>query len=115
MARVTVDGHPMKTWKEAFKVFSYQGKSWYSTINVRVLSPGENLDLFSLKPGGDEGKATFERLLEQTDHRMGIMLCYCSVLDDCWQAGLGAIDDPSFDPERVLGSCQIPAEDRFTN
>jgi hypothetical protein len=41
-----------------------------------------------------------------------MLVCYCSVLGQCWLAGGEKVDGSDMDPE--IGECPIARSDRFT-
>jgi hypothetical protein len=112
-ARVTVDGRPMKTWKEAFEVFGYHGALSQGHLSTRVLTPGQELEVIRLVDEGDEAAKIYGQLLGQNEHKLGILGCYCSVLGQCWEVSMGKVDDRRVDADREVGSCRIREDERF--
>lgn len=109
--RVTVDGVTVKEWaavEKAAGLLDGEGfvKSWLSKV---VLSPGKDFPI--LWPNDNEqNRAKFMQLLPGGKHALSITVCYCSVLDDCWDVTLGAEPD---DRAGSRDSCPILAAERF--
>lgn len=75
-----------------------------------VLSPGKEQTI--VKPSDDEQSRTrFRELLPTGKHAISIIVCYCSVLDDCWVSGLG---DTRIDADPASDDCPITPAERFT-
>jgi hypothetical protein len=85
---VMVDGKSVKTWDEAFTRLGIKHDSFgKSSIQGKVLGPGsEQKSLFISDP--DMQKAW---LGAYASGRVTFDLCYCSVLDDCWQLSKGPV------------------------
>ena len=89
-ALVTVDGVPVKNWTAALEKLDGAGKHLFSTSIVlgRVLSAGESIEVMSpLDPSGARLLAKSGPLGEQLNRarfRIGVEICYCSTLGDCW-------------------------------
>ena len=115
---VTVDEEAVTTWKELLQRLLGPGKHnyWQSTIGGRTLSAGEDIDM--LQPRSSDGTpmtigkpdsdgARFDR--ERA--RIGVEICYCSTLGDCWTL----IDRPSAPPVTVeTRCCPKPSTRTFT-
>jgi len=87
---VTVDGGPAADWAAAMLLLfgtrvDRPGRYSYSqeTIGDRVLSAGENLAIFV--PHFDRGQEDLRIAFDHQDRfRVGVEICYCSTLGDCW-------------------------------
>jgi hypothetical protein len=75
-------------------------------ISDTVIAAGQ--DVMMLRPYNDELIARFEELFFGRKHNIVVTICYCSVLEECWVATLGA--RASGDPE----ACPITEAERFT-
>jgi hypothetical protein len=105
--RVTFDGAQVKDWSEVRKKagFAREEVLIRSAISSAVLSPGTKRDI--IKAGDDErSQNKFRELLPGGKHKITIEVCYCSVLDECWTAGIDAV-------ESVPRDCPIAASERF--
>jgi hypothetical protein len=118
-AMVLVDGKPIRRWTDMLQALGYQGPYSQGQISGRVLSPGQELDVFAA-PNTEEGRKMFADVtasLFRNDarHKVGILLCYCSVFDDCWLAGLGKdnLRGVVIDDEREISRCPISADEGF--
>ena len=87
---VTVDGGPAADWNAAMHLLfgarvDRPGRYSYSqeTIGDRVLSAGEGLAIFvpHFDPTQDDLRTAFDKELR---FRIGVDICYCSTLGDCW-------------------------------
>jgi hypothetical protein len=86
---VTVDGKPVPDWNAALRSL-FAGRPdqpahyLYSqdTISDRVFSAGEGLSVFAprFSAAQEDLRAAFDR--ERS--RVGVEICYCSTLGDCW-------------------------------
>ena len=47
------------------------------------------------------------------EHRLGLVLCYCSVLDDCWMSAMGQVRGFDVNVDREIGRCPIADSERF--
>jgi hypothetical protein len=89
---VTVDGQPVRNWREAFDKLLGPGvhRNSQSTINGKVLSAGESIDI--LVPHDDQSHPlTFENKsdplfikLAEERFRVAVEICYSSTLGECW-------------------------------
>lgn len=94
---VSVDGQSVRTWSEALQKLIGPGEHRFSrsTINNHVFSAGETLEI--LVPYSADGQPlTRERAdalfkaLDKERFRVGIEICYCSTLGECWTLRSGA-------------------------
>jgi hypothetical protein len=109
--RVIMDGAVVRSWADVHRKLGFVGdeRFHFSDLSHNVLPPGK--DLTFLEPKADEeNRAKFKELLPGGKHALSIMICYCSVLDECWVATHGKTPDDS-DP----GTCPIADAQRFTD
>jgi hypothetical protein len=111
-ARVTVDGAPVKSWTDLRKAAGFTDDETLTTSSVKnvVLPPGKDYAIW--RPGdNDPSRESFRRLVYQHKHTFTVTICYCSILEECWTTGFGAVvtDGPPRSPE----ACPIPAAERF--
>jgi hypothetical protein len=115
--RVEVDGRAVKAWADLMRAFGHQwepGSKPYgvSTIGQGVVIPaGQEVEAFSAHDD-DAGRALFKDVMRDKidKKRIGILICYCSVLDQCWLAGTGDAD-----PDQEIDECPVAERDRFTD
>ena len=83
-ATVSVDGKPMTTWRALLVELYGPGKYsfWVDEIRGRVLSAGEVLPVFIPRFG--EGQRDLAARFDKDRSRIGMEICYCSTLGDCW-------------------------------
>lgn len=88
-ARVTMGGLAKPTWLRITKAAGYTNqRTLLSTFHNLVLPSGKQVEI--LAPTDDAASRTkFLDLLPNGTHEVSIMVCYCSVLDDCWIADSG--------------------------
>jgi hypothetical protein len=115
--RVTVDGRPVREWGDVMKAIGYPGGYSQSQISGRVLPPGSRVDILDASKG-EERRKMFDQVTryffdDRAEHRIGLVLCYCSVLDDCWMTAIGQTGGLKVDVERELGRCPIVENDSF--
>ena len=84
---ITVDGAPVRDWNEAMDRLLGPGQYRYSydSIGRRTLSAGEALDIFVPHFEGELKNPLWLRF-DRERMRVGVELCYCSALGDCWTA-----------------------------
>jgi hypothetical protein len=111
-ARVTIDGATVSRWSDARTAVGYTTEGVVrSTIHNAVLPPGKRLELVK-STDDDASRTKFLELLPGSEHGVTIMLCYCSVLDDCWIAYYGRytrLDGFAIAPDE----CPIEDDERF--
>jgi hypothetical protein len=112
---VSVDGEPAADWSAAMRrLFGTRvdrpGRYSYSqeTIGDRVLSAGENLSVFV--PHFDAAQADLRAAFDQDRFRVGVEICYCSTLGDCWTL-VARGRQPSRSSE--TGRCPAPSAATF--
>jgi hypothetical protein len=99
--KITVDDTPERDWKSAMQRLLGPGQHnhFQSTINGRVIAAGESIEIFAPRlPGGaplpyGEPNSEGDRFNQGRD-RLGIEICYCSTLNDCWTLTDGNHRDP---------------------
>jgi hypothetical protein len=111
MVRITLDGKPMKDWDAVLAAGGFDGGKWQSQFSGRVMPPGSQLDLLEL-PDTEVGRNVLKDL--RTKHKIGILACYCSVLDDCWLAGSGHLPGIDVGSKRPIDRCPIDPKQSFT-
>ena len=107
--RVTVDGKPAADWNQALERLGLRDpEQGYSSLNGLVLSAGEDIDY--LKPSSPEH---FLALRRHAGKRLGIKLCYCSVLNECWTTQ--TYGESADDVQREVSRCPALGPDEFAN
>lgn len=107
--RVEVDGKPASDWSQALTRLQLQDPDHvYSTLSGLVLSAGD--DVAYLKPSSPED---FARIREHAGKRMGIKVCYCSVLNECWTTQTYRTSPD--DVQREVARCPAPGPGDFNN
>ncbi len=88
-ARVTIDGKPARNWHDLLVALYGQGSYNFSQdqIGGRALSAGEGVPVFVPK---GEIAARFDK----DRFRVGMEICYCSTLGDCWRTVKQAREPP---------------------
>jgi hypothetical protein len=116
--RVTVDAKPVRMWRDMFAALGMADDYAQSQLAGTVLPPGQDLEVLRT-PEGPAGEKTFEtlsHLLYNSDapHHIGVMVCYCSVLDQCWVTAIGKKNLPDMVKEvDEPARCPIAPADRF--
>jgi hypothetical protein len=107
---VTLDGKPMRNWNDLLHALYGPGRYSYAidTIGGRVLSPNETLPIFV--PRFEGAQKELAARFDNDRFRIGMDICYCSTLDDCWRS----ISAPN-QRERTeeAGRCPQPDADSF--
>lgn len=88
---VRVDGKPQPDWSHVLKALGLakdQIKLQQSTLNGFVLSPGETYKFLVIPD-----RTPYEKFSSVAHKKMGLQVCFCSTLDDCWQIITGARED----------------------
>ena len=108
--RVTVGGQVKKGWAEVLRAVGTAGNEGavFSSINGRVVMPGEKVNLL-LPAEGPGSRAFFEEFL-RNKRAFTMVVCYCSVLDEC---RLSAYGRERVDTDRQYDSCPFSADDQF--
>jgi len=109
-ARITVDGVAVHNWPGVTRAVGYPAEDYVisSTIRGAVLPAGKELTIAEAADN-DASRARFRELLLRGRHELSIVVCYCSVLDECWVTGAG----PGPDDDGAPAACPIAAADRF--
>ena len=114
---VTVDGEPMPRWRDVMTKLLGPGEYNYSqnTITDAVMAPGEEMSLFApldktgapipLRPPGSVG----DRFNDER-FRVGVEICYCSTLGECWVLHQGPFGTPTTTPVPVCAPDPKPFE-----
>lgn len=80
---VMVDGHPMKDWGEMIRAIGMP-KTRYSFLvptSGSYIKEAEAQTIFWVPPG-----AANDVLRANESNKIKLMLCYCSIYEDCWIA-----------------------------
>ena len=109
--RITVDGSPVRTWNEAMTRLLGPGQYFYSyeSVGHRTVSAGEALDLFVPHFEGGLASPAAARF-DKERFRVGVELCYCSTLGDCWTATRSPTQVRRIDETR---QCPAASENTF--
>lgn len=113
---VTVDGQPVRHWHEALQKLAGPGqyKFTQSTISGHVFSAGESLPVLIPKDA-DGALLTSDKpgslwaVLNQERARVGVEICYCSTLGDCWLLRSG----PNGNSTPETNTCPAPSDKSF--
>ena len=116
--RVSVDGRAVKRWMDLLSAIGHQGGFVQTQTSGRVLPPGTQVDMLLMGHQGEAGRKTIQDIAdylweEKAKHRIGILICYCSVLGDCWLAGTGQLGGINIDEDEQIGDCPIADSDKF--
>jgi hypothetical protein len=105
-AVVTVDDKPVPTWSALLQALYGPGAYRFTQdqIRGRVLSAGETLSVFV--PRFEEAQRDLLARFNRDRLRVGVDLCYCSTLGDCWRL----LSEPRA-PTRTEDVRSCPAED----
>jgi hypothetical protein len=108
--RVTVDGSPVRSWYHVERAASASDSGWLrrSSFSQAVLPAGKEHTLI-VPDDDDRSRALFRELLPGEGHAITVVVCYCSVLDDCWTATSGYAFLDSNPPRE----CPIAPAERF--
>jgi hypothetical protein len=92
---VWIDGKPVKTWREALERVGAKTERLTTSYLTkgRVVATGADLAVLGVPNGVPD--------YEKTTDRISIDLCYCSVLDECWNLHDGV--------SASLAACPQPA------
>lgn len=105
--RVTSGGTVIRSWDDALRLAGFtEGEgTTRSSFHQAVLSADKEFTLLHAAED-DASRARFAELFPRRPHALDITVCYCSVLDECWIAGLT-------EPARDSDGCPIPQAERF--
>jgi hypothetical protein len=110
--RLTVDGKAYRDWDGLLEALLGPGKHkhGYSQLSGRVFAPNESAD--TLIPYDAEGhvltSGAASQDMQKAIARIGVDLCYCSTLHDCWRL----IDDRERTFDQV-SHCPTEQDDDF--
>lgn len=108
---VTVDGKAIPNWRDAMELLLGPGKYSYAQSNIshRVLSPGETLSILSPRFEGGSQNPLWVRFNKER-LRVGLEVCYCSTLGECW-----TLVAPVGQPERTdeTRHCPVASDSTF--
>ena len=78
--QVWIDGRPQRNWDAALRALGIPPHGYQnSTLHDNVLSPGEQVTWIRIAdPAG------YLRFRDAYRTRIGVDICYCSTLGDCW-------------------------------
>ena len=109
--RVTVDGTPVRSWGDVEKVAGFTDETGLhrSSFSQAVLPAGREHDII-VTTDSDLGRAKFRELLPNGKHAISIIVCYCSVLGDCWTATGG---NSHLDSDAGPSECPVADAERF--
>jgi hypothetical protein len=109
--RVAVDGTPVQTWDDVEKAIGAndKGRLIRSSFSRAVLPAGKEHTLI-VADDDDNSRRRFRQLLPRGKHAITIVVCYCSVLDDCWTAAFGY---PFLNNSGGSSECPIADSERF--
>jgi hypothetical protein len=110
--KVEVDGRVVKDWDGVMRGLGIDPVGGGSTLNGRVIAPGVSMDAYSVRDD-DAGRTLFSTIFRKNEKRIGVLVCYCSVLDVCWLAGGGGRFEGHIDFDEELDECPIAKADQF--
>jgi len=114
--QVSMGGKPQRDWNHIVADMGLPPHSFFqSTISRDVLSPGEELQIIRFSD-----KALWQRFKDAAMDRMGIDICFCSTLGECWiSTNRNLIEPPSMPLQlrvKPVGQCpRLPAAEVFNN
>src|SRR5574337_142689 len=80
--QVTIDGKPQVDWDHVLEALGMPPHHYIlTTVNHDVLSPGEELQVIRFPD-----KEDWQRFHDASSGRMGIDICFCSTLGECWMS-----------------------------
>jgi hypothetical protein len=88
---VTVDGQPVRNWREAIEKMLGPGPHPFSESDMRghVLSAGEEMTIFTPRDS-ENNPIVYNRSnplwieVDKDRFRIAVEICYCSTLGECW-------------------------------
>jgi hypothetical protein len=93
---VTVDGQPVRTWREALDKMLGPGKHGFSESDMsgHVLAANESMTILTpLDPGGNpiahNRSDPLWMEINKARERVAVEICYCSTLGECWTLRAG--------------------------
>lgn len=112
--RLTIDGQVVRRWSDLYARAGHGDRLQVSksTINLQVIPAGESWPFLFL-PAGDVGRQAFQELFYGRKHKVGFLVCYCSVLDECWVERMGE-REPGAPPDHTrVDDCGIPDDQQL--
>jgi hypothetical protein len=112
--RLTIDGQVVRGWRELYARAGYGDRLPVSksTINLQVIPAGESWSFLFLAES-DLGRQAFRELFYGPKHKVRFLVCYCSVLDDCWVERMGE-REPRAPPDHTpVDDCGIPDDQQL--
>jgi hypothetical protein len=103
--QVTVDGRVTSSWTDAIRALTGSAAGAYSFSHIgagSVLSPGTADTLLTLA-----NDPTGLKFWNEAPARLSVIVCYCSVYDECW-----IVQDRQLEP-RSVRSCPVVATGAF--
>jgi hypothetical protein len=116
---VTVDGEPVPRWRDMMVRLLGPGQYNFSqeTLGDAVMAPGEELSLFEPRdattgaPLPPQPDASLGGRFNEERFRVGVEICYCSTLSECWTLRAGARKPPT---TTETSRCPSPSARTFT-
>jgi len=96
---VTVDGQPVKNWREALEKLLGPGTHWFSEsdMNGHVLSANESMTVLTPTQDPEGTPIAHNRSdplwmeVNKARARLAVEICYCSTLGECWTLRSGGL------------------------
>jgi hypothetical protein len=114
--QVSMGDKPQQDWNQIVADMGLPPHSFFqATINRDVLSPGEELQIIRFSD-----KALWQRFKSAAFNRMGIDICFCSTLGECWiSSNKNLIGPPSMPLQlrvKQVDQCpRLPPAEVFNN
>jgi hypothetical protein len=101
--QVWIDGRPQRSWDAALQTLGIPPHGYQnSTLNENVLSAGEQITWIRIAE-----RSTYLRFRDAYRTRIGMAVCFCSTLGDCW---VYSRRTPGNRPEqKQVGQCPVVA------
>lgn len=114
---ITFDDRPLHDWNELGQALFRPGEDVGYSVSLlgnHILSPGERLNMYTLtragQPIGVGKEGSPEWRFNQDRLRVGVEICYCSTLDECWTLKVRRQETPEQVP---TARCPQPNERSF--
>jgi hypothetical protein len=105
--KVTLDGKPMKNWKDVLLALGFRGEMHVSTTSFSgdVIPPSLNREtaIAAIRINQADAAKAFKGAVD----RFRMSVCYCSVYDECW---IAQWQTPKVDP---VERCEEAPKDAF--
>lgn len=118
--RITVDGKPVAVWNELLQAIGNEGPYTQSQISGRVIPPGQEIEFLKASQQDEPGRKMFDEVTRGLFHsdaprKLGVLICYCSVLDECRLAALGKrnVGPVDLNSEEPIDACPIADAEKF--